>query len=58
MNLVPVTPPRDGQTLQCYHCGKMKAVETMMADLDGEPFVAYYCQPCAKEVTQCTNTSS
>ena len=49
MNLKPVNPePQPGQRLLCASCGKMKEARKMFADLDGEPFKAYYCSECTQ----------
>ena len=38
-----------GPTLQlvCIRCGGRFSSASMLADLDGVPFRAYYCAPCA-----------
>ena len=53
MNLQPVTCNYQDQfsaafnvLLKCLKCGKHKKPFQMLADLDGEPFVAYYCKNC------------
>jgi len=37
---------------RCLGCGKVAPVNTMVADLDGEPFKAYYCPDCVATDTQ------
>jgi len=45
VNLVTGTPFR----VTCVSCGKQTQTdrEPMYADLDGKPWVDYYCGPCA-----------
>jgi hypothetical protein len=45
-NLVPVNDPREGQTIRCSQCYRMMLAETMMADLNGPAFAAYFCPIC------------
>ena len=52
MKLVPINAPRDAQRLLCCHCHEMKPANTMQADIEGKPFVAYYCKQCAEEITK------
>lgn len=33
--------------VDCHGCGKIKRTDHVVADLDGEPFKAYYCEQCA-----------
>lgn len=50
MNLQLVkTPPHF--RAQCLQCRKMVDTDriNLYADLDGEPFKAYYCEPCKVE---------
>jgi len=49
MNLVPVTPPREGQRLLCCRCNHWAPIANMLADLNGKPFIDYYCKTCAEE---------
>jgi hypothetical protein len=50
MNLQPINPPlKDGQRLICVKCNEWKAI---FADLDGEPFKAYYCADCAQQTKE------
>jgi len=45
MNLQPINPPlHPGQVIQCCVCFMLKA--DVVADLDGEPFKAFYCTAC------------
>ena len=49
MNLQPIYPPEPAVNIKCCSCGR-PFVSTMpgaCADLDGAPFAAYYCAPCA-----------
>ena len=49
MNLQPINPPvRTGQLVQCCACHCLTAFP--LADMDGEPFRAFYCQDCAPKV--------
>lgn len=43
MNLQPVDHPREGQSIQCCVCHQWKPALECVADLDGTPYVAYYC---------------
>lgn len=36
-----------GQHVVCAHCGAPHKLDESTADLDGEPFRAYYCPTCA-----------
>jgi hypothetical protein len=45
-NLVLVNDPREGQTIRCSQCYRMMPAETMMADLNGPAFAAYWCCIC------------
>jgi hypothetical protein len=47
MNIQPVPAPPDFW-YHCVGCGRRYTTDTMStyADLDGEPFKAYYCTPC------------
>lgn len=50
MRLVPVDPNRWYPTsITCIHCGVRRDSSVMVADLDGEPFRAYYCPDCIPE---------
>ena len=35
------------QIVSCYRCGARSLLKETYADLDGEPFRAYYCSDCA-----------
>jgi hypothetical protein len=49
MNLQPIKPPmRTGQLVPCCVCYCLTAFP--LADMDGEPFAAYYCPTCAEKV--------
>jgi hypothetical protein len=51
MNLQRI--PRDAQaavTLTCNLCRQRIREVAAYADLDGEPFIDYYCEPCAEVV--------
>ena len=46
--------------ITCYKCGTLAqwnyaAANNWAADLDGEPFKAYYCQACTKANERSTN---
>jgi hypothetical protein len=57
MNLQPINPPlRDGQYIQCCKCRKMS--HDVMADMDGEPFRAFYCAACLRICTNCGHAES
>ena len=45
MRLVKVSYPRPGQTILCSKCGHFHRADQMVADLDGEAYKAYYCDP-------------
>jgi Pyruvate/2-oxoacid:ferredoxin oxidoreductase delta subunit len=46
------TPAAANITLICLGCGKHAPAKEMYADLDGEAFVAYYCNGCAEWARQ------
>ena len=52
MNLQIVNPSVYRVYFTCVKCGKQmvlsKAEDPIYADLDGEPFKAYYCTKCAQ----------
>jgi len=39
----------EGLKVFCCACGDSVCYVSAMADLDGEPFRAFYCQPCAAD---------
>lgn len=43
VSMNPLYPIR----VTCCTCGEQILAHHAQADLDGEPFVAYYCEPCA-----------
>ena len=45
MKLVRVNDPRPGQKLTCVKCGEFVSAERLVADLDGEAYTDYYCDP-------------
>lgn len=53
MNLQPMDNSRFAAYFICCQCGKRmvlsRAEPTIYADLDGEPFKAYYCADCARK---------
>ena len=50
MNLQPAYP-NGNFTATCKKCNKrMTADEPKFADLEGEPFNAYYCAECVNEI--------
>jgi formate dehydrogenase maturation protein FdhE len=58
MRLVPVTKNMwNGVKLICVSCLQINDSEYMWADLDGEPFKAYYCNPCADALKENSNNS-
>ena len=51
MNLQPINPPmRVGQLVPCCACHCLTAFP--LADMDGEPFSAYYCPDCAGDAAE------
>jgi len=46
VNLQPIAFNVPGLRLQCCKCRAMHDVAKMVADLEGEPFKAYYCPTC------------
>ena len=44
--IVPVDNKRPGQRLVCISCGQMIDADKAFADLNGEPFKAYYHHGC------------
>ena len=36
--------------LTCCECGQRFRDKELYADLDGTPFAAFYCEPCAEQV--------
>jgi predicted SprT family Zn-dependent metalloprotease len=48
MNLQPIQKTPAADRYLCAACNQWRAV---FADLDGEPFKAYYCDQCAAELT-------
>ncbi len=48
-NFRPINPPmRAGQTIICNSCSaRCGADAPPVADMNGRPFVAFYCQACA-----------
>ena len=43
--------------VKCRGCGELVVDSEAFADLDGEPFINYYCKPCVdqlKEEDSCT----
>jgi hypothetical protein len=40
------TYPASDHTTNCFVCYRRVALRDTMADLDGPPFVAYYCPEC------------
>ena len=47
MNLQPINPPAPAFTCHCVACGGRVLSTDALADLDGRPFVDYYCRACA-----------
>ena len=47
MNLRPINPKDPRFTFQCRRCGGASDSHSGYADLDGDPFRAYYCRTCA-----------
>ena len=49
MNLQPVKMRKEiNQTLYCVQCRRW--AQEVFADLDGKPFIDYYCLECAQQV--------
>lgn len=46
---------QDGQTLQCCVCLKMHG--EVWADLNGTPFVDYYCWSCIERLSEQSNAA-
>lgn len=46
MRLVNVNNPRPQQKLLCVRCRQMKPLDQILADMDGQPYVDYYCLTC------------
>lgn len=55
MNLQPIHPPEPLFKFTCLSCGKPfpSTMPGARADLDGEPFAAYYCAFCAQVCASC-----
>lgn len=60
MNLKPINPaPRPGlYKLLCCKCGQWTDGAETFADLDGEPFQAFYCAICATDLRDFRNTGA
>lgn len=60
MNLQRIHPPEPAFTTTCCACSlRFKADgQRGYADLDGEPFRAYYCETCAIEKRQSVANSN
>ena len=39
-----------GIIVQCVECRKLRPLSRCYADLEGEPFVDYYCLECVKQL--------
>lgn len=56
MNLQPMDASRFAAYFICKGCGKRmvlsRAEPPIYADLDGEPFKAYYCLACAQKLRE------
>lgn len=51
MNLHHIVPhDSNGHLVSCYGCGARVPLSSCMADLDGPPFEAYYCDRCVTEI--------
>lgn len=49
----PVDPERHaGLSLICCRCGEWSPAALTWADLNGEPFRAFYCTPCAETIKE------
>jgi hypothetical protein len=46
MNLQPINPPAPVFSFACSGCNETRTSEGAHADLDGEPFRAYFCWVC------------
>lgn len=50
MRMVPIYPkPQEGLRVLCILCNQWVTATEALADLDGEPFKAYYHAGCAEE---------
>ena len=47
MNLQPINPPAPVFKFFCFVCNEQTSSSSGYADLDGEPFKAYFCRTCA-----------
>lgn len=52
MNLQPINPAKPEFFFSCAGCGQTTPSITGCADLDGEPFRAYYCAGCTANLTR------
>jgi hypothetical protein len=48
MKLAKVYPQTPKFRAACIRCGMPHDSDKLLADLDGIPFRAYYCDPCAQ----------
>jgi hypothetical protein len=47
-----LTHPRPVCSVSCCSCGERHLIGNVLADLDGEPFQAYYCRKCVRVQTR------
>lgn len=51
MNLQPINPPLPASaSIFCAQCNTSSRAEGAFADLEGEPFRAFYCLVCTKAI--------
>lgn len=53
MNLRPIEPVTDTHLI-CCRCDAWIPCASTLVDLDGKPFRAYYCAPCANTIQDST----
>lgn len=56
MNLVKVKATSNVLWVTCCDCFTLLKEADSYADLDGEPFMAFYCQSCVEKRNENTNT--
>lgn len=49
MRLKRIAPSTNPVYVTCLDCGERRPHDLMFMDLDGAPFTAYYCEPCAMQ---------
>ena len=43
--------PHNDARVYCYACNRIFSLARVICDLDGPAYRAYYCQPCAENLT-------